>query len=167
MNALKYPELDRYVIIFQSICGLLLACSLAVFVHIYDSHNALNKTLLALDYRTHELRRLETKIRKFEELNEAFQNVDTKYKENLWHDVEAAWNDIPFGELVYRLNTIYLPENYFVLKSFEAHSKEADENKTGQVDHGNLPGNVRPNKTFNIKGWALCGRLDDFKSRSF
>lgn len=166
MNALKYPEPSKYIIAFQCICALFLAFSLATFIHTYDHNKNLKKTLTYQTYREKQLDHLETKINKFEEISKVFSTLGINVGENLWHDMEAEWEDIPFEKLIYRLDSIYWPQNYFVLKSFEAHSTLLE--KERDLKNRTLPSDKKTaKKTFTIKGWTLCRNLDNYSGRSF
>ncbi len=163
MNSLKYPEPEGSIILLQSGCALLLALSLAAFVHAYGKKRAYEESILLLERRSHQLDQLEKKIENFHQIATVFAAKGPSFKKHLWHDVEAKWEDIPFEELIYRLNSIYRPENYFVLESFSAFSGK-DSNADGPDAS---TANRKARKTFVVKGWALCHLLDDHTSNSF
>ena len=163
MNSLKYPEPEGSIILLQSGCALLLALSLAAFVHAYGKKRAYEESILSLERRSHQLDQLEKKVENFRNIIRMYVNSDPDFKEHLWHDVEAKWEDIPFEELIYRLKAVYRPENYFVLKGFQAY---AGKNKKGNGSHNSKKrGEIK--NTFILKGWALCHLLDDHTSNSF
>jgi hypothetical protein len=132
----------------------LLAAGLYTCLHTMKICQNLQERIATVQERSRQLRQTEEKLLSYRKFL-ANQPQLAKTPETLkWEEVSFSWKNIPFSELLHRMDGVYANDRVFVLKSFTFSNDAGTLGISGQVQ-GSGEGK-QANQQFELKGYYLC-----------
>lgn len=137
------------LILLQMLIVVFFSLSLYWYVHSKNVLTSLQEQLTVIQTRAGQLKITEKKLSKYAKLLGERPEIATIPEKIIWEKVEFTWSDIPYVELLHRLEGVYSDERIFSLESFSFHP--TDKNSVGSQEQ-----NQDIDHPFQLKGYYLC-----------
>jgi hypothetical protein len=142
------------VVVVQLVVVAFFAAGLYTCLHTMKIQQNIQEKIKTVQARSRQLRQTEEKLLSYRKFL-ANQPQLTRTPETLkWEEVSFSWKNIPFPDLLHRLNGVYGSDRVFVLKSFSFSSGSGNAEPAGQSP--GAAGKEQGDKQFELKGYYLC-----------
>lgn len=147
---------------FELAAVMFFAVSVWFLTTALEKNAELDKAISAIAMEEQSIKDMEGRLQLFEGLKARYRPPPLQNSAPLiWQLADIKWDDLGFEDLLYRLRTLGLREQPFVLESFSAvHEDKKDQAQPGAQGQQSVlyrPGEAVGGKmTFHLKGYFLC-----------